>query len=100
VRERTAQIGIQKALGARPYFILLQFVFEAVLLSVVGGAVGLLLIWVGTTIASAVSGFEIILTLKNIMIGLGISSVVGAVSGFFPAWSAAIMEPVEAIHKN
>lgn len=100
VKERTSQIGIQKAIGAKPYTILIQFVFEAVLLSIVGGGVGLLLIWAAAAIASALTGFEIVLTFQNIMIGLGISSAVGAISGFFPAWSAATMEPVKAIYKT
>lgn len=98
VKERTAQIGIQKALGARPYFILFQFVFEAVILSVVGGAIGLLLIFFGVLIVNSVSDFTIVLTLGNIILGLAISSVVGAVAGFFPAWSASRMEPVKAIY--
>lgn len=100
VRERTTQIGIQKALGARPYFILFQFVFEAVILSVAGGAIGLLLIFFGVLIVNSVSDFTIVLTLGNVILGLTISSVVGAVAGFFPAWSAARMEPVKAIFHN
>lgn len=97
VKERTSQIGIQKALGARPYFILLQFVFEAIILSVMGGAIGLLLIFFGVLIVNSISEFTIVLTVGNIILGLVISSVVGAVAGFFPAWSAARMEPVKAI---
>lgn len=98
VRERTTQIGIQKALGARPYFILFQFVFEAVILSVAGGAIGLLLIFLGVLIVNSVSDFTVVLTFGNIVLGLVISSAVGAVAGFFPAWSAARMEPVKAIY--
>lgn len=97
VRERTSQIGIQKALGARPYFILLQFIFEAVILSVMGGAIGLLLVFFGVLIVNSVSTFTIYLTFGNIVLGLTISSVIGAVAGFFPAWNAARMEPVRAI---
>lgn len=100
VRERTAQIGIQKALGAKSYSILLQFTFEAIMLSVVGGALGLLLIWGGAAIVSSVSTFEITLTMKNILIGLGISSFIGAVAGIFPAWAASRLNPVTAITKN
>lgn len=100
VKERTSQIGIQKALGAKPYSILSMFLIEAVLLSMVGGAVGLFLIWIGAMVVSAITDFEIVLTMGNIMIGLGISSLVGAVSGFFPAWSAAKMQPVKAIYKT
>lgn len=100
VRERTSQIGIQKALGARPYVILLQFTFEAVLLSVVGGAIGLLLIWILTIMATLTLDFDVVLSVKNIIIGLGISSFVGAVSGIFPAYAAATMDPVTAISKS
>lgn len=100
VRERTTQIGIQKALGARPYFILFQFVFEAVILSVAGGAIGLLLIFFGVLIVNSVSDLTVVLTPGNIVLGLAISSAVGAVAGFFPAWSAARMEPVKAIYHN
>lgn len=100
VAERTGQIGIQKAIGAKPFVILLQFVFESIMLSIVGGIVGLFLIWIMAILVSYISGFEIVLTLGNIMIGLGISSFVGAISGFFPAWKAAKMEPVKAIYKT
>lgn len=100
VRERTNQIGIQKALGARPYVILLQFTFEAILLSIVGGAIGLLFIWIGALVSTYAFDFAIVLTMKNIIIGLGISSVIGAVSGIFPAYSAATMDPVAAISKS
>lgn len=100
VAERTSQIGVQKALGAKPYAILLQFIFEAIMLAIVGGALGLLLIWIAAIIINSLFEFQIILTFENIMIGLVISSVVGAVSGFFPAWKAAKMQPVQAIYKT
>lgn len=100
VRERTTQIGVRKALGAKRYSILMQFTFEAVLLAIVGGAIGLGLIWVGAAIVGAVSDFAVVLTAKNIIIGLSLSSVVGAVAGIFPAWWAARMDPVQAITKG
>lgn len=100
VRERTAQIGIQKAVGAKPYAILMQFVFEAIMLSVAGGAVGLLLIWALAAVATSITGFEIALTAENIIVGLGISSAVGGLAGIFPAYSAAALPPVVAIYKN
>ncbi|MEG0814698.1 MAG: ABC transporter permease [Mucinivorans sp.] len=99
VRERTGQIGIQKALGARSYSILLEFTFEAVMLSLFGGAIGLLLIWGGAAIVSSVTEVVITLTFKNILIGLGISSFVGAVAGIFPAYMAAKLDPMAAITK-
>ncbi len=100
VKERTTQIGIQKALGAKRYFIMMQFLFEAVLLSVFGGAVGLFLVWSGTMIINMMSGFTIDLTIGNIILGLGISSFIGLVSGLAPAWTAARMDPVTAINTS
>jgi putative ABC transport system permease protein len=101
VKERTNQIGIQKALGAKKFFILFQFLFEAVLLALTGGIIGLLLVFGGVT---AVTGYELLgnfkvtLTLGNIVLGLTISAIIGIISGFAPAWSAARMDPVEAIN--
>jgi len=101
VKERTNQIGIQKALGAKKFFILFQFLFEAVLLSLTGGAIGLLLIFIGSSLVTGfelLGNFKIILTFSNIILGLTISAVIGIISGFAPAWSAARMDPVEAIN--
>jgi putative ABC transport system permease protein len=100
VKERTNQIGIQKALGAKRYFILSEFLFEAVLLSVFGGAVGLFLVWSGTVMINYLAGFTIDLTIGNILLGLGISSLIGLISGIAPAWSAARMDPVTAINTS
>lgn len=97
VRERIVQIGIQKALGARPYFILCQFLFEAMILSVIGGAIGLAMVYIGTLLVNHFSNFTLVLTFSNILLGLTIASIVGAVAGLFPAWSAARMDPVQAI---
>jgi putative ABC transport system permease protein len=98
VKERTKIIGIQKSLGAKRYFILLQFIFEAIVLSIIGGVFGLLLIFIGTIIVRYVSEFEIVLTLGNIMTGLVISSVIGFIAGFMPARSAARLDPVTAMN--
>ena len=100
VKERTNQIGIQKALGAKNYFILLQFLFEAFFLSLLGGIVGLLLVLIISLIVSALFDFNMILTLKNILLGLSVSAVIGFVSGFVPAWSASRLDPVEAMRSN
>lgn len=97
VKERTNQIGIQKSLGARNSFILSQFLFESVLLSLTGGAIGLLLVFALVKVGSSVTGFDIYLTSGNVATGLGISLVIGLVSGIIPAFSAARMDPVEAI---
>ena len=84
VRERIVQIGIQKALGARPYFILCQFLFEAMILSVIGGAIGLAMVYIGTLLVNHFSNFTLVLTFSNILLGLTIASIVGAVAGLFP----------------
>lgn len=98
VKERTSQIGIQKALGAKRYFILIQFLYEAVLLAILGGAIGLVLIFAGTVIITNATDFSISLTLPNIIRGLVISAVIGIASGFIPAWVASRLSPVEAIN--
>ena len=98
VRERTSIIGVQKALGAKRYFILTQFLYESVLLAVAGGIIGLLLIFAGTIIISLTSDFTVSLTFGNIIRGLLISATIGIVSGFVPAWMASRLNPVEAIN--
>lgn len=97
VRERTRIIGIQKAIGARNIFILFEFLFEAVSLSLMGGIVGLILIFVGTLAANSMMEFKIVLGLNNIVIGLAISAVIGIIAGFAPAWRASRLNPVVAI---
>ncbi len=98
VKERTKIIGIQKAIGAKKYFILLQFIFEAVVLSMLGGVIGLILISIGAFIFSYVSGMTIALTMANIILGLTISGVIGILAGFIPALSASRLDPVEAMN--
>ncbi|HPR84705.1 MAG TPA: ABC transporter permease [Prolixibacteraceae bacterium] len=98
VKERTKTIGIQKAIGAKKYFILLQFIFEAVVLSLLGGVIGLLLIFAGTLIFSYAASMTISLTLSNIILGLTISGVIGVLAGFIPALSASQLDPVEAMN--
>jgi putative ABC transport system permease protein len=98
VKERTKIIGIQKAIGAKRYFILLQFIFEAVVLSMLGGLLGLTLIFIGTTIFSYVSSMSISLTLVNIIKGLIISGVIGVLAGFIPAFLASRLDPVDAMN--
>lgn len=100
VRERTNLIGIQKSLGAKNYFILAQFLFESVFLSLMGGIIGLLLIYLLTFAADGVIDMEITLTRSNIILGLTISVLIGIISGFIPAYGASQLDPVEAIRTN
>ncbi len=97
VRERTNIIGIQKALGAKRGFILQQFLTESVLLSLAGGVLGLLMIFIGSLVINYLYELNIHLTLGNIILALTISGVIGVVAGYAPASSAARMNPVDAI---
>jgi len=100
VRERTNIIGIQKSLGAKNFFILVQFLFEAIFLSMIGGAVGLLLVYGGSYAGTQILGFEITLSWTNIVVGLGTSSVIGLIAGYVPALMASRLDPVEAMRMN
>ncbi|MEA3462709.1 MAG: FtsX-like permease family protein, partial [Bacteroidota bacterium] len=100
VKERTHIIGIQKALGAKKYFILLQFLFESVMLSVAGGIIGLLIVFTGAAAITLSGDFTVTLTTENIIMGIGISSLIGLISGIFPAWQGARMDPVVAINTS
>ena len=96
VKERTNIIGIQKSLGAKNYFILLQFLVEAVVLSIIGGIIGLIIVYIITLVAAAFD-FELVLSLANCVLGLGVSAIIGVISGFLPAWNASQLNPVDAI---
>ncbi len=100
VKERTNLIGIQKSLGAKNYFILLQFLTESIFLSMLGGLIGLLLIFMLTLLAGDSFGMDISLSRSNVILGATISFLIGVVSGFIPAYSASQLDPVEAIRSN
>ena len=95
VRERTNIIGIQKSLGAKNSFILYQFLFEAVFLSILGGFAGLLMVYLLTLLP--LGSLELVLRMQNVVIGLGVSAVIGTLSGIIPAAMAARLDPVTAI---
>jgi putative ABC transport system permease protein len=97
VRERTHIIGIQKSLGSKNYFILLQFLVESVVLCILGGIIGLSIVLLLTIAATQFSDYHFALTAGNILLGILISATIGIVSGYIPAHQAANMNPVDAI---
>jgi putative ABC transport system permease protein len=99
VKERPPLIGLPKSLGAKNDFILFQFLFEAIFLSLLGGGIGLFLVYLITLLVPTGS-LELILSVKNIILGLGVSSIIGMVSGIVPAALAARLDPVIAIRTN
>lgn len=100
VKERTNLIGIQKSLGAKNKFILLQFLFESIILSVIGGTVGLIMVWIISIVLTNVLDFEFVLGFWNILIGTSLSAFIGLISGILPAISAARLNPVDAIRSG
>lgn len=97
VKERTNLIGIQKSLGAKNRFILFQFLFEAIILSVIGGIIGLLMVWGIAFVLTKALDFEFVLSVGNIILGTTLAALIGLISGILPAISAANLDPVEAI---
>lgn len=97
VKERTNQIGIQKSLGAKNYFILIQFLIESILLCIIGGIIGLLLIFGGTLLVNHFTEMEVTLSNANILLGITISVLIGLISGFIPSYTASKLDPVEAM---
>ncbi|HEY4322555.1 MAG TPA: ABC transporter permease [Mucilaginibacter sp.] len=100
VKERTNIIGIQKSLGAKSYFILLQFLIESVILCLMGGIIGLGLVYGVSLIVKATADIAVVLDMKNIIVGIGTSLSIGIISGIIPAYFAARLDPVEAIRSN
>ncbi len=100
VKERTSLIGIQKSLGAKNRFIMLQFLFEAIILCLFGGTIGLIIVWLLAMLMTNVLEFEFVLGFGNIVIGAGLSIIVGLISGILPAISASKLDPVEAIRSG
>jgi len=99
VKERTSQIGIQMSIGAKKYFILFQFLFEAVFLSLFGGIIGLIIIYI-LVLLSTNFPFTLQLTATNVIIGLSVSVTIGLIAGIAPSWIASRLDPVEAMRST
>jgi putative ABC transport system permease protein len=97
VKERTNLIGIQKSLGAKNKFIMFQFLFESIILSLIGGLIGILMVWIITLILSQTVDFEFVLSFGNVVLGTSVSCIIGIISGIIPAINASKLDPVEAI---
>ncbi len=99
VKERTRIIGIKMAMGAKKIWILMEFLIESIVLSLIGGIIGLLLVYGIIQVANSMVDFTFMLSSNNVILGLSISASIGLISGIFPAMAAARMNPVEAIRK-
>ncbi len=100
VKERTNIIGIKKALGAKNYLILTEFLIESIILSLIGCVLGLVLVWGVMFLADQATDFGFLLSVKNALIGTSIAVFLGVVAGISPAITAARMDPVEAIRSK
>ena len=100
VTERTKEIGIRKSLGARQIDILKQFLVEATTLATIGGAIGIFLAWIVGIVVTKVFFFPTSLSLVAILMALGASGGAGVLSGLFPAWRAARLDPIEALRAD
>jgi putative ABC transport system permease protein len=97
VKERTSQIGLKKALGAKPNTILAEFLIESIILCLLGGLVGILFVFVLSKVVSNTIDFPLFMSFFNFMIGVGVSVLVGIIAGIIPAVRASKLNPVEAI---
>lgn len=97
VRERTKEIGIRKALGARQSQILSQFLIEAIIITVLGGLIGLAVSYLGTLLITALTDFNVLLGWDSVILSLGFSLTIGLIFGIYPAYTASKLEPVEAL---
>lgn len=100
VKERTNIIGIQKSLGAKNYFILLQFLFESVLLCLMGGVIGIGIVFLLAFASKLIFDLKIIVDLGKVILMFGLSTAIGLISGIIPALMAARLDPVEAIRSK
>jgi len=97
VTERTREIGIRQSVGATPNDIRIQFLSEALLLSVIGGLIGMLVGIGGSYLFGAASGMRTVVSLNSILLAFGSAAIIGAFFGYYPANQAAQLDPIEAL---
>lgn len=97
VTERTKEIGLRKAIGAKKRDINLQFLSEAVMLTFVGGLIGIILGWIASLLISYFSGIQTIVSLSSVFLAFGVSAAIGIIFGYYPARRAASLNPIEAL---
>ena len=97
VTERTREIGIRRAIGAKKRNIMVQFIMEAVVLCEVGGAVGVVLGILGGNVLALVLKLPPAIPMDWVVMGLAICSLVGIIFGTYPAWKAANLDPIESL---
>lgn len=100
VRERTSQIGLKKAIGAKSHIILTEFLLESAFLCIIGGLIGLTLVFILTQILSRILDFPVYISTQNMVMAIGICILVGILAGFIPARQASRMDPVVAIRSK
>jgi putative ABC transport system permease protein len=97
VTERTREIGLRKAIGAKRRDISTQFLTEAVALTVIGGAVGVILGWLAAFVVTYLGVLQTSISLSSVLLAFGVSAVIGIVFGYYPARRAAGLNPIEAL---
>jgi putative ABC transport system permease protein len=97
VKERTNQIGIKKAIGARSFSILMEFLIEAIFLCLIGGLLGIVFVMILSKILTVEMDFPVYMSIGNFVLGIGVSVIVGVLAGIIPALRASKLDPVVAI---
>ncbi len=97
VTERTREIGLRKAIGAREKNISMQFLAESVMLTFLGGVVGVAIGWIVAVAVSQFAGIATQVSIQSILLAFGVSAIIGIVFGYYPAQRAARLNPIEAL---
>jgi ABC-type antimicrobial peptide transport system permease subunit len=97
VTERTREIGLRKAIGAKKKDITVQFLSEAVALTFIGGVVGIILGWLASLAMTRFAGITTTVSIPAVFLAIGVSGAIGIIFGYYPAWRAAKLNPIDAL---